>query len=281
MLRPSLLLVALLVIMSEAAAAPSATFIIEDQEVLKSDPALEAEDLRGKILWLGDIGGDAGSAKFIRKGSDADEVLLNEEFNSRLLLAYEQKSTFLPIEAVRLSDKAIQSVVKAKLTGWQNLSNLEFYELAKLDLNGDGASEVVVKVNAPRAAADPYEGYATSVEGLFIVARSGATYQVQGQILPDRGDAKDPRMNVDLLAIAQNPSTRAWEFLVKAESQQWGEGDFNMTVTINGQTQSNSSQSTRSYQTLVDVYRYVDGKLRPNPALSSHTWGTCFGSNCN
>src|SRR5690349_3174817 len=125
MLRHICILTGLAIFSSAAHAAPSSTFIIEDQEVADSDPSFEPGSLRGKRLWLGDNNGDAGSAKFIRKGNDRDKVVLNEEFQSRLQLGFDQEAKFLPVRSARLNDRIIEETIRATLAGWPDIDALE------------------------------------------------------------------------------------------------------------------------------------------------------------
>jgi hypothetical protein len=263
-----------------AYAAPAATFILKDQEVIDSDPSFEAGTLRGKRLWLGDENGDAGSAKFIRKGEERDKVLLNEEFQSRLQLGYDQQATFLKTHPERLSDRAVQEAIGSALKDWKALGALEFYKMTEADFDNDGTVEQVIKVNAPRAKDDPYAGDARSLEGLFVLEQDGGQYQVEGKIVPKPASDEEPRTNIDLLAIGRNPTTGIWDFLVRAESQQWEKSESSFTVTVNGETTTSSSDRARSRQTQIDVYRLSSQGLAAYTALAKHSWESCFGSKC-
>lgn len=264
-----------------AYALPAATFILKDQEVIDSDPSFEAGALRGKRLWLGDESGDAGSAKFIRKGEERDEVLLNEEFQSRLQLGYDQEATFLKTHPERLNDEAIREAIRSELLEWKGLDALEFYKIAEADFDSDGSVEQVIKVNAPRAKDDPYAGDARSLEGLFVLQEAGRQYRVEGKVVPKQASDKDPRTNIDLLAIGRNPTTGIWDFLIRSESQQWEKSDSSITVTVNGETTTSNIDRTRSRQTQINVYRLSGQGLAAYSALASHSWGSCFGSKCD
>lgn len=280
MLRTFIVLAGIVAMSPVAIAAPAATFIIQQQEVTESVPELDAGTLRGKRLWLGDRDGDAGSAKFIQKGRDEDEVLLNEESRSDVLLGYDQKASFLPVHAERLDNTAVAVAISMQLSGWPDTSRLVVYKAAELDLNGDGKTELIVKANSPRDADDPYRGDGRAIEGLFILNKTGTRFTIEGKILAERGSEKEPRTNIDLLAIGRNPSTNSWDLLVRAESRQWGPGNLNISVAVNGNTTTSSDDQALSYETQIDVYRFANGSLTPSSVIRNESWSTCFGASC-
>ena len=282
MLRVMLAPAFLLTLLSFSEQAFAATLILQDQEVLSSEPKLEAPDLRGKLIWLGGQKGSVGSAKFIRKGTDADEVLLNEEFGSVPLLGYSAQSQFLAVNANEVRDADLRRTIVARLKELDaDISTIAILSAAEVDIDGDGAKEAIVKVQAPRASEDAYAGNASAFEGLFVVSAKAAKRRIIGEVVPSSNSEDEPRSNIDLLAIGKNPATNVWEFLVRTESRQWAEGQMTVNITINGKSANSSENLTRTSNTQIRLYRYDQGTFaaydRPGYGSSS----TCFGANCH
>lgn len=257
------------------------TFILRDQELIESGPHRDEPELRGKRVWLGGENGILGSAKLIRKGSDEDEVILNEEFGPETVLGYDAKTEFLPVQAKPVFDSALKQSVGQRAKALQpDASVLEFLEVARTDMDGDNVEEIVVKVNTLRHKDDPYTGKRDAFEGVFVAAAQGDTYKIKGEAVAQANQENDVRTNMDVLAIGKNPKTGTWEILTKSESRQLGEGSFNMTVTVNGQTSSTSHSQSITRNILLEVYRAQSGALSPISELSHPSFSTCFGSSC-
>jgi hypothetical protein len=260
------------------ACAFDATLIIEAQEVSTSEPWFSSEDLRGRLVWLGDDTGERGQALV------GDGSRLAYDKGKGPFLAYGEPAEFIRLERTPIDDAQIKKSVLAAL---QELAtdaqkSIDIQTLARVDLNFDGKDEIIVQAHTTRDVDDPYAGTPEDVEALLVLSDDNGKFKVADSIaaFADQDQDGGARSIVELLAMGRRPNGH-WDLLVRQTAQYVGKSPITINFEINGeQTKQPDPSETRVTKYSIAVYHYAEGKLLPSDQLAIAGTSFCVIKHC-
>ncbi len=278
-------LAALSIILAHAfsgeAMSQEALLLIKDSQVAGSEPKLEASQLYGRKVWIGNAKGQTMSAEMLQVDLRNDDVALHPTSGYGTYLGYTGPAEFLVLREQTITAGSLKTFVQQHVAQATTADpqHIVVIVLAEADFDGDGAIETLVEAHTERQQ-DAFAGKPGDVDALLVIedadtaprATAGFAHAFSGQ----------GRTIPIVRGVARNPARAQWNFLIEQVQEYWGEGGPEISVTINGQkmTEPDPAQ-TRVTITQSDVYSYADEAFTSVGKLKRFEQSSCEGPDCD
>jgi hypothetical protein len=265
---------------SGEAMSQDALLLIKDSQVTGSEPKLEASQLYGRKVWIGNAEGQTMSAEMLQLDLQSDDVALHPTSGYGTYLGYMGAAEFLALREQTITAGSLKTFVQQYVAQASTADPQQIIVIiqAEADFDGDGAIETLVEAHTERQK-DAFAGRPSDVDALLVIEDADTAPRVtagfahafsgQGRTIPF------------VRSVARNPATRQWNFLIQRVQEYWGEGGPKVSVTINGQKMTEpEAEQTRVTITETDVYSYAGETFTSVGRLKSLEQSFCEEPDC-